>query len=142
MFCSKSDNTRINDLHKRTLRCVYNSPQESLDKLLTVNGKFDIHTINLQTLLLFMFKIVHNDCPEIAKDFFSTKDISYNLRSNSVINLPKCNTKTYGINTVFFKGGIVWNGLPNDIKNSLNYLDFAKKIKKLKPKCSCKICTS
>ena len=140
MFCSKRENARINQIHKRVLRCVFNSPHQSLEELLNESNSFDIHTKNLQSLLLFMYKIIKQDCPMLATEFFEVKNMRYNLRSNTSFRLPECRSTNFGINTVFFKGGIVWNNLPYEIKNINDFHSFAKKVKMWKPKCSCKLC--
>lgn len=140
MFCSKFDNAKINQLHKRVLRCIHNSPSEDFEQLLDRNFTFDTHTQNLQSLMIFMYKVLKQDCPEIAKDFFIEKKLNYNLRSRILIHLPKCNTINYGTNSIFFKGGVIWSNLPHEIKNETDLKIFESKIKKLKPKCSCKIC--
>ena len=142
IFCSKSENSRIYQIHKRALRCLYDSPQENLNSLLSKKNNFDVHKQNLQALMLFIFKISKKLCPDIANDFFTLKEVKYNLRSKSLINLPKCNTRTHGINTIFFKGGIIWSNLPYEIKNIADYGSFARSIKNWKPKCSCRICIS
>ena len=142
MFCSKKEQSRIDHIHKRVLRCVYRMPNVNFDELLCKSNQFDIHTKNLQSLMLFMYKVKNGECPEIVSELFETKQLAYSLRNKFLLSLPKSKTKTYGINTVFFKGVLLWNKLDNPLKDSKNQFVFKRKIKICKIKeCTCKICT-
>ena len=142
MFCAKKENNRINKLHKRALRCVYDSPKENFEELLDKYQINDIHTQNLQSLMLFIYKVVTKDCPEIVVDMFRPREVGYNLRAKYLLDLPKCKSNNYGVNTMFFKGIILWNNLPNKFKELKNSTIFKKQIRKWKPKtCTCKICS-
>ena len=142
IFCRKSENSRIDKIHERTLRCVYGGAKnENFKQLLSKNQECSIHVQNLQSLMLLIHKVTTGMCPQIAADFFSLKTVRYNLRSSHLVNLPDIKTTKYGTNTVFFKGALIWNALPNEIKNLENTNSFKKKIKRWKPKmCTCNIC--
>ena len=45
-----------------------------------------------------IYKIVYNLSPDILNDIFSPKTQPYNLRNNSLLQLPKTNSVTYGLN--------------------------------------------
>ena len=102
-FCSKKADEEINNIHKRVLRCVYNSPKENLNNLLNKNGDCNIHMLNLQSLMILIYKISKNDSPEITSNVFKFKELSYNLQSKLPIELTKVKTINYGTNTVFLK---------------------------------------
>ena len=141
MFCPKSENERINKIHKRTLRYVYNSPLMSFDELLEEHQLNDFHTQNLQSLMCFIHDVVLGDYPELVRDTFEVKDIGYNLRSKYLLELPNCSSVNYGINTIFFKGVLLWKNLPNNLKEIENPKIFKKEISLWKPRnCTCKIC--
>ena len=141
MFCTKTENLRINQVHKQTLRFMYNEPSKSLLELLEEHGGHTIHHKNIQSLMLFIFQIIKGFSPDIAKDLFEVKNIKYILRAKDSLILPKCKTMNYGTNTVYFKGVLLWKSLPNSIKDSLNVETFKSRIKKWKPEtCTCKIC--
>ena len=141
MFCPKAENTRVNQIHKRVLRCVNNSPDKTLEELLIKHNIFSIHTQNLQSLMLFIFKIATGISPEVVSELFEFKSIKYSLRSKFLVNLPKCKSINNGTNTVFFKGGLLWNSLPNELKESKSIRLFQKNIRNWKPTtCTCKIC--
>ena len=60
MFCSRGANNRINKLHERALRLVYDDYETSFSDLLAIDGSFTVHHTNYQTLLLEIYKIKHN----------------------------------------------------------------------------------
>ena len=58
MCHSQTNNRKINRLHKRCLRIIYNDKQSSFIKLLEKDNSVSIHRRNLQILAIEMFKAV------------------------------------------------------------------------------------
>ena len=83
--------------------------------------------------MTFIYKISTNDSPEININSFKFKELPYDLRSKLPVKLTKVNTISYGTNSLFFEGGLLWNNLPNNYKE----LESLKSFKKV---CTCKIC--
>ena len=52
MFHIRTLNNRINKLHERCLRIIYNNKVSSFEDLLELDRSVSVHTRNLQTLLL------------------------------------------------------------------------------------------
>ena len=48
MFCQRSSNTRINHLHKRVLRIVYNDNKSTFEDFLKKNNSISIHQKNIR----------------------------------------------------------------------------------------------
>ena len=59
MICSRSVSNKINKLHERALKIVYDDYNSKFEELLTKDGSFTIHHKNLQTLEIELFKIHH-----------------------------------------------------------------------------------
>ena len=75
------------------------------------------------------------------KNFFDLKNTRYDLRSKQLLKLPETSTSRYGTQALYFKVSLIWNTVPNEIKNLGNIEDFKKQIKEWKPTtCSCKLC--
>ena len=75
------------------------------------------------------------------RPFFTLKDTPYNFRNKNILNLPSAHTTYYGTNSVLFRACLMWNGLPNSIKQSSSLTDFKTNIKTIRNiECSCKIC--
>ena len=70
MFSSRRFNDLINQIHKRSLRTVYNDISSTFQQLLQRSRSVSIHHNNTQTLTTEVFKVVNNICPLIMKTFF------------------------------------------------------------------------
>ena len=81
MFHSRSLNNKINRLHERCLRIIYNDKHSNFDVLLEKDNSVSIHHNNIYSLAIEMYKIANGISPEIMKDAFQIRSIShYNLR--------------------------------------------------------------
>ena len=70
-------------------------------------------------------------------DIFETRDIRYNLRSQTGFCTYCVNTNSFGLNSLKFFETNVWDIAPLEIKNSDRVEVFKSKIRKWKPICSC-----
>ena len=139
MFCpSRKMNRRINHLHERALRIVYNDFDSSFQDLLLKNGTVSVHHRNIQLVAILMFKVKNDLCPEIMKDIF-------HLNSNSNIDktffIPRVKTEFMGKLSLRYFGPVVWETmLPNEYKEITNLEKFKDSIKKWIPQCKCRLC--
>ena len=129
MFCSKSSLRLINSVHQRALRTVYYRFDLDLPDLLRLSGSFSIHTRHLQFLLTEVFKSLRRLNPEFMWNCFESKYTPYNLRNCDILKLPTAKTRSYGINSMRFRGSILWNSLPNSLKSCSNLAEFKRRIK-------------
>ena len=73
------------------------------------------------------------------KDLFSAVNGYYNLHSQSDFRVPGINS-FYGANSVRYFGSVIWNSLPNDLKNICDF-DLFKTIGRWGPVgCPCRLC--
>ena len=80
MCHSRTNNNKINRLHERCLRIVYNDKQ-SFNELLKKDGSVSIHMRNIQILATEMYKLINNLSPIIMNRVFKLNSGSrYNLR--------------------------------------------------------------
>ena len=140
MFHSRTLNNKINRLHERALRIVYNDYITSFDDLLIKDRSFTVHHRNIQFLLIELFKILHGLSKGSFADIFHVNQDSV-LRSNPNLFVPSINTVSKGENSLRYYGSIIWNSLPPDIKNISSFNEFKAKIKKWRPvNCPCRLC--
>ena len=66
-------------------------------------------------------KIIGDSSSPIMKDFFDLKNTRYDLRSRQLLKLPETNTSRYGTQVLCFKGGLIWNTVPNKFKRLETY---------------------
>ena len=65
MFHSRGSNDRINKIHERALRSVYNDFSSTFEELLIKDNSVSIHHANLQVLATEIFKAVNDLSPPI-----------------------------------------------------------------------------
>ena len=64
--------------------------------------------------------------------YFTYNSISYNLRKGSILYLPSTDSTYHGTNSVHFRGSLIWNNLPRDIKSGKSLFQFKTKIMNLR----------
>ena len=122
-------------------RVLHKNNNLSFDKCLMKEAGITIHAKNLQKLMLDIFKTLKHLNPSYLWDLFNEKQVEYNLRTKNLVMLPQIKTLKYGINSIAFRGSILWNALSDDIKTSENVAGFKKKIIGWKGKnCNCRLC--
>ena len=83
MFHSRKLNSRINNIHKRALRLVYQDYVSTFDDLLANDNSFKIHQKNLQKLGIEIFKVKKGIAPAIINNIFEFNDNPYSLRNDT-----------------------------------------------------------
>ena len=69
--------------------------------------------------MIEIYKCIHKLNPKFMWELFPSRDLSYQLRTGSTkLIIPPIKTKSYGINSFIFRGSILWNSIPNSIKNT------------------------
>ena len=141
MFHSRGLNNRINKIHERALRLVYNDSQSTFADLLTKDNSVSIHDRNLQILATEIYKLKLNESPRIIESIFKEKNIGYETRKSNPFITNNVKTVKYGTETLSFRGPKTWSMVPEDIKKSKSLADFKRKIKSWIPVgCECRLC--
>ena len=100
MFHGRQINDKINKLHERTLRIVYNDTITSFEELLVKDKTFTIDLQNIQSLAIEMHKAVNNLPGENLSEFFVRNNHNCNLCSKSELKVPSINTVFKGQNSI------------------------------------------
>ena len=141
MFTSKNSMLKINKIHRRTLRVVYDDYSSTYEELLASHNDISIHQKHLKHLAIEVYKSLTNLNPEFMWPFFKNKSIPYNLRNGNICILPPARSSHYGINSVQFWGSLLWNNLPISVKESVSVKEFKQKLNHVqKIHCSCVAC--
>ena len=129
MFCGRNLNNRVNQLHERSLRIVYNDYESSFQELLKLDNSASIHHRNIRILTIELFKVKNGLSNQIMSELFDLRNIEYNLRSQTDFLLGALYTTYYGLRPLRYFAPKIWNMIPADIRNFNNLSDFTLKIK-------------
>ena len=132
-------NRKINYIHERVLRLVYEDYTTSFKDLLVRDKSVCIHHRNFQKVAIEMFKVKNNLCPEMVKSLFC---VNSNPRSSSYFHRPNVTTVYKGEYSLRSFGPIVWdNMVPEEIKAISTLEEFKNKISKwVTNNCPCRLC--
>ena len=85
MFHSRTLNNKINRLHERCLRIIYNDNTSSFTDLLEIDNSVSVHHRNIQVLATELYKFVDGLSPKLVSDFFKLNNMTvYNTRNRSM----------------------------------------------------------
>ena len=70
MFHNRLINNKINRLHERCLRIVYNDNQSTFEELLEKDNTVSVHQRNLQFLAIELYKVINGISPDLMKEVF------------------------------------------------------------------------
>ena len=63
-------------------------------------------------------------------NYFNFSTLCYELRKGNKVNLLEKRTSRCGVNSLLFRGALLWNNLPSKVKES-HSVAFKEKIKEL-----------
>ena len=142
MFHSRAINNKINRLHERCLRIIYNDKHSCFHDLLEKDKSVSVHNRNLQVLAIEMFKVSKGSCPSVFSNIFNLRPpINYNLRNNSEFIIPHVNSVYNGTESISVFGPKIWDMVPQSMKEKESVEEFKYAIKSWKPNnCPCRLC--
>ena len=140
MFCSRAMDNKINRIHERALRLVYQDYTSNFEELLVKDKSISFHHRNLHQVAIEMYKTKHDLSPPFMKEVFGL--VSRNTRSGDTFHRPNVNTVKRGESSLRNLGPIVWNEmLPQNLKSCKTLEEFKLSIKSWKPvNCPCRLC--
>ena len=131
MFHGRQINDKINKLHERALRIVYNDTITSFEELLVKDKTFTIHHQNIQSLAIEIYKAMNNLPGGNLSEFFVRNNHNYNLRSRSELTVPSINTVFKGQNSISYFGSVIWNSIPAELREINSFQVFKSEIKSI-----------
>ena len=140
MFCSRKINRKINCIHERASRLVYDDYISSCEDLIRKDITVSIHHRNVQKVAIEMYKIKYNVGPQLIDDLFCKKAL--NTRSKASFHRPNVRTVAYGEQYLRSFGPIVWDNMVHQsMEEIVNIDDFKKCIETWIPiNCPCSLC--
>ena len=127
--------SRLESIHKtqkKIVRIITFSKylQETRPILLSL-GLLTISELNSYLSVLFMFSYFSGNLPSAFSDYFSRNNTIHMHYTRSVNNLHiKFKQTNYGRFSVKCRGAIIWNSLPNSLKEIKSFQLFKRKLKR------------
>ena len=90
-----------------------------------------IHQRHLRYLTIKVFKSIMHLNPEFLWSYFEEKSMPYNLRDGSKLILPKTKPSRFNVNSLRFRGSLLWNNLSISLKNCQNLNESKLELKNL-----------
>ncbi len=103
---SVTDTRKMEKLQENALLFIYNDYYKSYIALLLLSSKDSLHVSGLKCIVLEIFKIL---ILIFMNELFTKKCISYDLRDDYILEIPRYNTVTYGFNSLEYQG--TWKSL-------------------------------
>ena len=141
MSCSRLQNNKINKIHERSLRIIYNNYSNSYSELMKIHNEKTVHQCNIQTLMIEVYKFLNGLSPPIMNDVFCLRENTYNLRNFRLFACQNVKTNIYGTETIAYKSSQLWNLIPDQMKNLQSLALFKNSIKRWTcTNCPCRLC--
>ena len=131
MLAGKSPIAKICKMHFGTLQIVYNNYDKSYHGLLNFSNDVSIYQKHIQFLAIEVYKSLMNINPEFMWEFFNKNPLQYNLRKGDIVYLLPARSSCNGISSLAFRGSLLWNSLPCNVKQSHNLEEFKLKLMNL-----------
>ena len=129
MFHSWRANKKVNKIHERALRIIYEDDVSTFDQLLSMEKLFCIHHQNIQRLLIKIYKALHSISRKRLKELFVKRESTISLWSKPKLVIPLMNFVLKGKNSLRSFGSIIYNSLPIEIWEDQSISSFITKIK-------------
>ena len=138
MFCSRKLNRKINYIHERALRLVYNDYTSTFEELLKEDKSLIFHHRNIHQLAIEMYKVKNKLSPIFMQELFTHNP----ARGKDRFLQPNVEGVTYGVKSLRSFGPIIWNQmLPENLKSCVSLESFKESIKGWIPtNCKCDLC--
>ena len=138
---SRAKNNKINRLHERCLRIIYEDKASTFEQVLEKDSSISIHTRNRHFLALEMFEVVKGLAPTIINDLFLLKETNNcNLTSKLFFKTPRNETVRNGFESIPYLGPKNWEMLPSEMQECETLFASKSKVKSWNPiNCPCKL---
>ena len=140
MFHNRTLNNRINRIHERALRIIYQDKNSSFDELLTTDNSYTIHHRNIQTVCIELYKVAYGVAPKIMRLVFPTKP-TVQYPWENIFQTNNIRTVTWGSESLSYLGPKLWSLLPLHLKKLPTLKRFKPAIRRWRPdNCPCRLC--
>ena len=106
-----------------------------------MNKSASIYQKHLHFLAMEVYKPLMHLGTGFMWSYFSEQPLPYNLGNGNSLQLPHVKSHRFGINSLHFRGSMLWNNIPFSVTNSETLTGFKNKLKTLgNIHCTCVVC--
>ena len=80
-----------------------------------------IHHRNLQFLAVEIYKALNKLSSSLVPELFQVKDAKYRPQNGNILVSKKVKTVSYGKESISYLAPLIWNQIPDEIKNSKSF---------------------
>ena len=117
-YCRKGNTDKLEKLHFRALKFVYQDFTSSYENLLIRADTYSLNVKRIRLIALEVFKIISDDRPPYLSKLIIRKETQYSCRYSNMLQVPNVRTETYGRNSFRFNCTQIWNTLPEHIRTT------------------------
>ena len=105
MFHRCGKNNKINQIHERCLRIIYNDRKSTFHELLEKDGSVSLHKQNLRFLAFQMSRLKRDMAPGLIIELIlSNRQHRYELRNNADFSEPRVKSVHKGLESLSYLG--------------------------------------
>ena len=140
-FCGKVEIHKIEKLHERCIRFIYNDYTLEYFELLKNKNSKTLYAKRVSAMCCEIYKTKNTLNAGYMSDLLSKRPSNYPTRRENDLYIPKANFFTFGYNSYRVKGPKHWNNLQENTKTATSLNCFKKFMKKENiPFCVCENC--
>ena len=117
MCHNRTNNNKINCLHERCVRLIYNDNKSSFKDLLEKDVPVSINHRNHRPLAVELFKVFKGLSPIIFAEAFPVRQQNqYSMRNYSYFAMPRARAVNYGLESLSYIGSKLRDSIPPHMK--------------------------
>ena len=84
--------------------------------MLDKHNEFSIYQRNLKTLMIELYRVMHQIAPPIINSLFAFRENTYNICNYKILSDNVRKTVRYGLETILYRSPFLWASLPQEYK--------------------------
>ena len=138
-FCKPGDTHKIEKIHERAIRFIYNDYTNDFSTILNENGESSLYLKRVRTMAHEIYKSLNGLNPTYMKELLKSREKT--MRRPLDLYIPRVKQITYGERSFKFEAPSLWNSLPLEIRGAENLKLFKYLMKTWTgPSCRCSSC--
>ena len=136
-YCGQRNSEKLEKLHQRTLRFIYNDRESTYEELLSCINHLILFNRKIHDILILIYKALRGLSPEYISKLFTFRNCNKDLRGIDILSVPRVNTTRFGLHSVSYHGCKLWNSRLNNIRAIPDISKFKLAISDLKFDADC-----